>query len=100
MLYSQWSLFSRTLSARMVRPFFRWMVSALAHAAPSSMDAITRIVTHALIEAHSNNGGPTHPCDESTNNHANRNYARHLPGNLRQACLRGCGRARAPGQIG
>src|ERR1700680_4314813 len=100
MLYSQWSPFSRTLSARMVRPFFRWMVSALAQVAPSSIDTIKRIVTRALIEAHSINGGLAHPCDESTNNNAPWNYARDLPGNLHPASLWRCAPVHAPGKIG
>src|ERR1700730_15135330 len=100
MLYSQWSPFSRTLSARMVRPFFRWMVSAVAQMAPSSIDTIKRIVTRALIEAHSTNGGPTHPRDESTNKNANRNYARHVAGNVRPAGFWRGAPAHALGQIG
>src|ERR1700730_13933536 len=100
MLYSQWSPFSRTLSARMVRPFFRWMVSALAQVAPSSIAAIKRIVTRALIEAHSTNGGLTDPCDESTNNNAPSNHARDLLGNLPPASFWGCAPANALRQIG
>jgi len=42
-------------------------LAALAQEAPSSIDTIKRIVTRALIEAHSTNGGLTHPCHESTN---------------------------------
>src|ERR1700730_19327550 len=76
------------------------MVSALAQVAPSSIDTIKRIVTRALIEAHSINGALAHPCDESTNNNAPWNHARDLPGNLRPASFWRCPSAHALGQIG
>src|SRR5258707_2566897 len=76
------------------------MVSALAQVTASSIDTIKRIVTRALMEAHSTNGGQTHPRDESTDNHASWNRARDLPGNLRPASLWRCASAHALGQIG
>src|SRR5260370_40268829 len=90
MLYSQWSPLSRTLSARMVRPFFRWMVPALAQVAPSSIDTTKRIVTRALIEAHSSNGGPTHPCGQRTYEKGPLHHARDRPWHLRPSRFWAC----------
>src|SRR5664279_3276361 len=43
----------------MLRPFFRWMVSA--HALPrAKATAIKRMVTRSRIQAHSSNGGEVH----------------------------------------
>src|ERR1700678_3784900 len=50
----------------MVRPFFKWMVSADAAAAASTNQIIAKLVTRDPIEAHSSNGGPAHLRDEST----------------------------------
>src|ERR1700761_155647 len=51
----------------MVRPFFKWIVSA--NAAPANtaqIVTIAKIVTRRGIEAHSSNSGDTHLRDEST----------------------------------
>src|SRR5580704_17057847 len=52
----------------MVRPFFKWIVSADAATEASMSILANRVVTRSRIEAHSSNSEGTHPRHESTAN--------------------------------
>src|ERR1039458_5983666 len=50
----------------MVRPFFKWIVSANAAAEASIIHIASRVVTRSRIEAHSSNSERTYLRNEST----------------------------------
>src|SRR5260370_41112034 len=52
----------------MVRPFFKWIVSADAAPEASASIIADRVVTRSCIEAHSSNDASAHPRDQSTGN--------------------------------
>src|SRR6202051_347588 len=93
MSYSQCVPFCRTRSARMVRPFFKWMVSADAcvEASVIQMQLAAKVVTQSRIEAHSSNSEGLYPRNESTGKSVGGGHAADRgPGGF---AIRGAGRA-------